>query len=74
MARDWCAEVLKDTPRTGCLQFHLGTLSRDVEGKEFRDVYHFVERWAIFTGIFCGVLELIVSLQPCRESPVRWGL
>lgn len=69
-ARNWYAEILKDTPGTGHLQFHLGTLSRDVKGEELRAVYHFVKRWAIFTGFFRNVLQLIVSLQPCCESPV----
>jgi protein SMG6 len=43
-ARDWYAEVLKDTPGTGRLQYYLGTLSRDLKGEELRAMYHFVKR------------------------------
>ena len=55
------------------LQLHISapTLSRDCEGEELRAVYHFIKRWAISTGFFCNTLQLIVSLQPCRESPIR---
>ena len=43
-ARDWYAMGLKDTPGTGRLQYHLGTLTRDIKGEELRTVYHFMKR------------------------------
>ncbi|KAF9520427.1 hypothetical protein BS47DRAFT_1447159 [Hydnum rufescens UP504] len=43
MAQDWYAEVLKDTPGTGHLQYYLGTLSWDLKGEELRTMYHFIK-------------------------------
>lgn len=56
-ARDWYAMGLKDTPGTGRLQHHLGTLCRDVKGDEMRAFYHFSKRYLFHSFFLSSKME-----------------
>jgi hypothetical protein len=61
-ARDWYAQVVKETPGQGRVHHHLGLVSREAEGEEIRAVYHFIKRFSNYSYLCYTLLTLFSVL------------